>query len=174
MSFLDLYVVLLRATITSFAGLASLPAIQDALVLHRHVLTEAQLNEAVVITRSTPGAVGLYVVSVGYFVSGVSGAVAGWLALVTPAVMIVPLLHYAGRRLHHPRLQNLLKMVVVSSAALLFAAAFPLAKDALTGWFTYALAAIGLLLMFVTKIDIFWIILGSAILSVGMSVLAAS
>ncbi|MCE2576764.1 chromate transporter [Komagataeibacter sp. FNDCR2] len=170
MSFLELYAILLKATITTFAGLASLPAIQDALVLHHHVLTESQLNEAVVITRSTPGAVGLYVVSVGYFVSGFWGAVAGWLAMITPAVLILPLLHYAGRHLEHPRLRSLIRMVVISSAALLFAAAFPLAKEALTGWFTYGIAAVSLLLMFVTKVDIFWIILGSACLSIGMHV----
>jgi len=71
-----LYLVLLKGTVTAFAGLASLPVIQDALVFQYHVLTDKQLNEAVVITRSTPGPVGLYIVSVGYFVAGVPGAIA--------------------------------------------------------------------------------------------------
>jgi len=56
--------------VTAFAGLASLPVIQDSLVTQYHVLTNDQLNDAVVITRSSPGPVGLYVVSVGYFVAG--------------------------------------------------------------------------------------------------------
>jgi len=60
-----LYLLLLKGTVTAFAGLASLPVVQDALVIQHHVLTNEQLNEAVVITRSTPGPVGLYVVSVG-------------------------------------------------------------------------------------------------------------
>ena len=50
-----LYLLLLKGTMTAFAGLASLPVIQDLLVIHHHVLTDQQLNEAVVITRSTPG-----------------------------------------------------------------------------------------------------------------------
>jgi chromate transporter len=54
-----------------------LPVIHDSLVVQHHVLTDQQLNEAVVITRSTPGPVGLYIVSVGYFVAGLPGAVAG-------------------------------------------------------------------------------------------------
>ena len=82
-------------------GSASLPVIQDELVLQRHVLTDTQLNEAVVITRSTPGAVGLYIVSVGYFVAGVPGALAGWLAMITPALLIIPLVHFVGRRMEH-------------------------------------------------------------------------
>ena len=51
--------------LTSFAGLASLPVVGDELVVRRHVLTDEKLNEAVVITRSTPGPAGLYVVSAG-------------------------------------------------------------------------------------------------------------
>jgi chromate transport protein ChrA len=65
-----LYLLLLKGTITAFAGLASLPVIQESLVNHYHVLTNEELNEAVVITRSSPGPVGLYIVSVGYFAAG--------------------------------------------------------------------------------------------------------
>jgi len=102
MSIFLLYLLLLKGTITAFAGLASLPVIQDALVFQHHVLTDKQLNEAVVITRSTPGPVGLYIVSVGYFVAGVPGAIAGWLAMITPALLIIPLVHFAGRKIEHP------------------------------------------------------------------------
>lgn len=85
-----LYLLSLKGTTTAFAGLASLLVIQDELVIRRHVLTYMQLNEAVVVTRSTPGPVGLYIVSVGYFVAGVPGAIAGWLAMVTPAFLNYP------------------------------------------------------------------------------------
>ena len=90
-----LNLLLLKGTATAFAGLASLPVIYDALVTQFHVLTNEQLNEAVVITRSTPGPVGLYIVSVGYFVSGIPGAIVGWLAMITPALPIIPLVHFA-------------------------------------------------------------------------------
>ena len=78
-----LYLLLLKGTCTAFAGLASLPVIHDALVTQHGVLTEQQLNQAVVITRSSPGPVGLYIVSVRYFVAGIPGAIAGWLAMIT-------------------------------------------------------------------------------------------
>ncbi|UGY24375.1 hypothetical protein HU675_0041785 [Bradyrhizobium septentrionale] len=52
---LRLYLLLLKGTATAFAGLASLPVIQESLVNQYHVLTNEQLNEAVVITRSSPG-----------------------------------------------------------------------------------------------------------------------
>ena len=135
-----LYLVLLKATITSFAGLASLPVVRDELVVHQHVLTDEQLNEAVVITRSTPGPVGLYVVSVGYFAGGILGAIAGWLAMITPAVLILPLLHFAASKAEHPRLRSAMQAIVVASAGLLLAAAVPLGTSALTGPVTVLIA----------------------------------
>jgi chromate transporter len=98
MNIVLLYLLLLKGTVTAFAGLASLPVIQESLVNHYHVLTNEQLNEAVVITRSSPGPVGLYIVSVGYFAAGLPGAIAGWLAMITPALLIIPLVHFVGRR----------------------------------------------------------------------------
>lgn len=160
-----LYLLLLKGTITALAGLASLPVIQDTLVIQRHVLTTTQLNEAVVITRSTPGPVGLYIVSVGYFVAGLPGAIAGWLAMITPALLIIPLVHFAGRRIEHPRVKGVLETVVIASAGLLLAAAIPLARDALVDPVTIGIAVVSLLLLLTTKIDTLWIILGAAVIS---------
>lgn len=71
------------------------------------------------VTRTTPGPVGLYVVSVGCFVDGTPGAFAGWLAMVTRAVVIIPLIYYAGPRAQHPRVRGMIQMVVLASAGLL-------------------------------------------------------
>jgi chromate transporter len=171
MNIIVLYFLLLKGTITAFAGLASLPVIQDSLVIQHHVLTDQQLNEAVVITRSTPGPVGLYVVSVGYFVAGLSGAFAGWLAMVTPALLIIPLVHYVGRRMDHPRVKAILQTVVIASAGLLLAASIPLARDALTDWVAIMIAAVSLMLLLTTEIDTLWIILGAAMVSLSASAL---
>jgi chromate transporter len=160
-----LYLVLLKATVTAFAGLASLPVVHDELVAARHVLTDAQLNEALVVTRSTPGPAGLYVVSVGYFAGGIAGAVAGWLAMITPAVLIVPLLRFVGARTGHPRVQAILHSVLLASAGLLFAATLPLARAALTGPLTIGIAAAGFLALALRGLDTLWVIGGAALLS---------
>jgi chromate transporter len=160
-----LYLLLLKGTATALAGLASLPVIQDSLVFHYHVLTDKQLNEAVVITRSTPGPVGLYIVSVGYFVAGVPGAIAGWLAMITPALLIIPLVHFAGRKIDHPRVKGVLETVVIASAGLLLAASIPLAHDALTDPVTIGIAIVSLVLLLTTELDTLWIILGAAVIS---------
>jgi chromate transporter len=164
-----LYLLLLKGTCTAFAGLASLPVIHDTLVTQHGVLTEEQLNQAVVVTRSSPGPVGLYIVSVGYFVAGIPGAIAGWLAMITPAVIIIPLVHFSGRHIDHPRVRSVLQAVVIASAGLLVAASIPLARDALTDWVTIVIAAVSLVLLLTTELDTLWIILASAAVSLSAS-----
>ncbi len=160
-----LYLVLLKGTVTAFAGLASLPVIQESLVNHYHVLTNDQLNQAVVITRSSPGPVGLYIVSVGYFAAGLPGAIVGWLAMITPALLIIPLVHFVGRRMENPRVRSVLQTVVIASAGLLLAAAIPLGQAGLTGLVTFAIAAVCFVLLLTTKLDTLWMILAAALVS---------
>ena len=165
MNILVLYLILLKATVTTFSGLASLPLVRDELVLNRHVLTDEQLNSAVVITRSTPGPVGLYVVSVGYFAAGVPGAVAGWLAMSTPALAILLLLRFIGSRQEHPRIKQILESVVAASAGLLFSAAIPLARESLTDVITIAIAVVTVILMITKKVDSLIIIESAALIT---------
>ena len=160
-----LYVILLKGTVTAFAGLASLPVIQDALVIQHNVLTGQQLNEAVAITRSTPGPVGLYIVSVGYFVAGIPGAIAGWAAMATPSLLMIPLVHFVGRKMEHPRVKGVFHNVVIASAGLLLAASIPLARDALTDPVTIGIAVATVVSMLLTEVDTLWIVLGACALS---------
>jgi chromate transporter len=118
MKALILYALLLKATVSTFNGLASLPVLRNDLVTHRHLITDKQLDAAVVVNRLTPGPVGLYVVSVGYFADGYPGALAGLMALVTPALFIIPLLRFAGGRAEHPRVKGTIQAVVLASAGM--------------------------------------------------------
>jgi len=154
---------------TSFAGMTAISVIHDSLVVHHHVLTDAQIGEAIAISRSTPGPVGLYIVSIGYFVAGWPGAIAGWLALITPALCIIPLVHFVGARMEHPRVKAALETILIASAALLLAATIPLAQGALTSPVTIAIAVLGLAALSLTKIDTLWIIFAGALASLTAS-----
>ena len=115
---------------TSFAGMGSLPQIQEDFVQTRHAVTERQLSQAVLLGRATPGPIGAYVVAVGYFAGGWPGAVAGWLAMSTPALVAIPLLTAIQRWLHLPRIRAAVDGVVIASAALLVWSGVGLAIDA--------------------------------------------
>jgi chromate transporter len=90
-SLIGLYVLLLQAVAASFSGLGSVPVIRAALVDGSGLIADARLAEAVSLGYVTPGPLGIYVVTVGYWVAGVPGAVIAWAALATPALLVVPL-----------------------------------------------------------------------------------
>jgi chromate transport protein ChrA len=70
---------LLKATMTSFAGMGSLPQIRQDFVETRVRDSDQQLSQAVLVGRATIGPMGAYVVAVGYFAGGWPGAIAdGW------------------------------------------------------------------------------------------------
>ncbi|MGI8744884.1 MAG: chromate transporter [Bryobacteraceae bacterium] len=157
-----LYLLLLKATITSFSGLASLPVLRADLVVRYHVLTDRQLNTAVAAGRMGPGPNGNYVVSVGYFVDGVPGAIAGWLAMISPAFLVILLIRVIGARAEHPRAKSAIRAVLLAGAGLLLSAAVPLARDAITGPLPFAIASISFALIAFTRLDTIWVIAGAA------------
>lgn len=131
MTTLALYLVLLKATLFSFSGFGSLPQVREDLVVRHAVITDEQLSRAVLVARTTPGAMGVYVVSAGYEAKGFQGAAMGWLALATPALLVVPLMLVAGRVAAHPRAAGAINALILASAVLLVLSSGPLALDLL-------------------------------------------
>ncbi len=162
MNWVMLYLLLLKATLSSFSGLASLPILREDFVVKNHFLTDRQLNTALVIGRSTPGPKGLYVVAVGYYAGGYGGAFAAWLALVTPALLVIPMIEYAGRKADSPQVKSILRAVVLASAGISLSATLPLGADALHTPLSYGIAVVSMLVLVFTKLDTIWVILASA------------
>ncbi len=157
-----LYLLLLKASLTSFSGLGSLPMIRSDFVVERHALTDRQLNTAVVAGRTGPGPFGLYIVCVGYEVAGAPGAVAAFLALITPACLVLPMMYWFGKRADSPRARDAIRGLLLGSAGLLLAASVPLARDAITGPLTLAIVIGSFLVLSFTRLDSAWLMLGAA------------
>ena len=162
MNIFVLYFLLSKAVITSFSGMASLPMVRDDFVTKRHVLTDRQLNTAIVAGRTGPGPNGLYLVSVGYFAGGLPGAAAGLIALITPAFMIIPLMRWIGRYTNSPRIRGAIRAVILASAGLLMAASIPLTRDAVSGPLAIAVLGATFAVLTVTRIESWWVMLGAA------------
>jgi chromate transporter len=171
MKFLLLYLLFLKATLSSFSGLAALPIVRNDFVVKRHLLTDHQLNTALVVGRTTPGPKGLYLISVGYYVGSVLGGVAAWLAIVTPVLLVIPLLTFVRRKIEDERVKRSLRAVVVASAGVSLSATLPLSADALSSPWLYAIAAIGFVLLVVTKLDTLWVMLGAGVVSLSLTFL---
>jgi len=159
---LVLYLLLLKASVTSFSGLGSLPMVRNDFVEQRHLLTDHQLNMAVVAGRTGPGPFGLYLVCVAYLVGGVPGAVMGFLALITPAFLVIPLMRWIGARADIPRVRSAIRGLLLASAGLLLSSSVPLTQDAFTGVFSAILMVASFAVLTFTRIDSAWLMLGAA------------
>jgi chromate transporter len=169
MNLLLVYLLLVKATLTSYSGMTSLPIVRHDFVETRHVLTDRQLNAVVAVGRTTPGPIGLYITSGGYFAAGWPGAVAGSIAVMTPAFLIIPLLQFLGRRADRPRVKSAIQAVTLAAAGLILNVTAPLARDAIHGWVTGAIALASFLFLVLTRRDTIWVILGSALVGLGAS-----
>ena len=127
-----LYLVLLKATVLSFSGFGSLPQVREDLVARLGVVTDEQLNRSVLVARTTPGPMGTYVVAIGYEAAGTRGAVAGWLALATPAFLVIPLLFVIESFSKHARVIGGLSSLILASAVLLVLSCVPLTSELVT------------------------------------------
>jgi chromate transporter len=162
MNLLVLYLLLLKASVTSFSGMGSLPMVRNDFVVERHAFTDRQLNMAVVAGRTGPGPFGLYLVCVGYLAGGVGGAFMGFLALVTPAFLVIPLMRWIGARADIPRVRSAIRGLLLASAGLLVSSSVPLTMDAFTGAFSAALMTASFAVLTFTRIDSAWLMLGAA------------
>lgn len=172
MKLLVLYLLLLKASATSFSGMSSLPVLREDLVVRHEMLTDRELNLAVTAGRSGPGPNGLYVVSVGYLVAGIPGACAGWLAMVTPAFLVIPLVRVLGARSEHRRLRSAIRASSAASAGLMIAATLPLAREALADAFLATIAGASFVLFAFTAIESVWVIVASALIGLAGGVIA--
>jgi chromate transporter len=90
----------------------------------------------------------------------------GWLAMITPAFLIIPMLQFLGARAEHRRARAVARAVLFAGAGLMLSAAAPMARDAITGPLSLAIVAASLILVAITRLDSLWVMLGAAV--VGM------
>ena len=154
---LALYWLFLRAVLLSFSGFATVPLLREALVLHQGLLTDAQLNDAIVISQASPGPLGMYVVVVGYFVLGVPGAIAGALALATPAPLAIPIARLVLRG-QSSALQGACSGIVISSCALMVVTGARLIPEAGPSPAYLAVIVVGAAVLALTKLKPVWVI----------------
>ena len=162
MSALVLYLLLLKATASSFSGFASVPIVREDFVVRRAVLTDQQLNNAIAISQASPGPLGLYVVIVGYFVMGMTGATVGVVALASPAILAVPVAR-AVRRGRAAELRGACSGIVIASCALMIVTGLRLAPAAVPGVSLVILAATAFVILATTRIPPIAVITASAI-----------
>ena len=163
-----LYALLLKATVASFSGFASVPVVRDDLVVRRGVLSDDQLNAALAISQTSPGPLGLYVVVVGYFVAGMAGAAAGILALATPALLAVPLWKVV-RRGKADHVRGASSGIIIASSVLMAVTLLRLAPGTLPSPLLVIIAVIGFGGLALGRVSPVVVVAGAALASLAVA-----
>lgn len=157
MSLVELFELLLRAVTLSFSGFGSVPVVQEGLVRHGW-LTAEQLSSAIAISQVTPGPLGLYVVSVGYFVNGISGAVAGMVALGLPSLLSVWIEKVMALG-PAETLKRIAAAIIIAAAMLLIVAGIRSALTVAATPLPIVLAVTGTILIATNRVAPIWVVL---------------
>jgi chromate transporter len=86
----------------------------------------------------------------------------GFLALITPAFLVIPLMRWIGARADIPRVRSAIRGLLLASVGLLVSSSVPLTQDAFTGVFSAILIAASFAVLTYTRIDSAWVMLGAA------------
>jgi chromate transporter len=144
---LALFLVLLKDSALALGGLGALPQIRQDVVA-TGIVTDAQLVQALAIGRLSTGPSGLWIVSLGYQISGPLGAAIALVASSVPPLVILPATALARRWLLSVAFSGLVRGVALATAGLLCATGVSLIAPAgdLPSWWQVAvgIAAAGL------------------------------
>ena len=127
-------------------------------------LTDQQLLDAVAVGQFTPGPVFTTATFVGYILGGFPGALLATLAIFLPAFVFVAALNPLVPRLRRSATMSaLLDGVNVAAVGLMAAVLVVLARDALVDWYTVVLTAVAGGVLWRTKFNSAWIVLGGGL-----------
>ena len=117
MSSLLLFWAMLKASLLS-TGSGNIPILHEDL-LSRGWASEQQFAEALAIGQISPGPTGLWVISLGYLVDGVRGALLAVVAITVPPLLVL-LVHRLYRRIgHHPATDGFVRGLTLAVVGIL-------------------------------------------------------
>lgn len=122
---LPLFLVFLKAAALGLGGFGSLPVLREELIV-AGLATDEQLVQALAVGRLSTGPNGTYVVSLGYFVGGIGGAIAALAAMCIPPLVMVPAVALARARLLSGTFAGFIRGASLATAGLLLAIALAL------------------------------------------------
>ncbi len=169
----QLFLVFLKAGAFLFgSGYVLFAFLQNDLVHGLGVLSQDQLLDAIAVGQFTPGPVSTTATFIGYVLGGIPGAVVATVAMFLPAFVFVGAVTPIARRVRDRVWTGaLLDGVTAAALGLMAGVTVQLAGDAFVDPFTVALAVVAGILLWRTRLNTAWMVLGGAVLGLAADVL---
>jgi chromate transporter len=107
------FLLALKASLFSTGGLGNVPSLHTDL-LARGWATERAFAESLAVGQVSPGPNGLWVVSLGYLLGGVGGALGALVAICLPPFLILAVDRLYRRVQHHPAVEGFVRGLALS------------------------------------------------------------
>lgn len=163
----DLSALMLKVDLFAFGGgYASVPLMLHEVVGVRHWMNSRVFMDGIALGQVTPGPIVITATFVGFLLKGLPGALVGTVSVFTPSLIILlVIVPYFDRLQHNPYLQRALRGALVSFVGLLLAVTIEFGITA--HWSILSiLLAIAAFIALRLKVDILWVVLAGAALSV--------
>jgi chromate transporter len=162
---LDLTRVFVVLSVFGFGGgNAIIPQMHHDVVDHFHWITSPQFSQYFALARLAPGPTTTMSALVGYAVDGLPGAIVATAGVFVPALIIATVVGSLYFRLgDHPVRQIVSRAIGPIVMGLVWAGAWTIAKGAVIGWLTAAVALVIFVLTLRTKINASLMILGAGL-----------
>ncbi len=168
MSLFELFLVFLKAVMLSSGGLQALPILLDDLTVQRSVLTYGDFATAVAIGRIAPGPNGLFVISIGYYIAGLAGALVGAIALMLPPLLAIGLVRAHRRLANRPWVMGMTRGIAAASIGLLTALGYNFTVPLLPQPASVAIMLLALVVLIVLRADALLVLGGGALIAVSL------
>lgn len=139
-----MFLLFLKAAALSFGGLGSLPILHQDLI--ERGISENLFGQALAVGRLSPGPNGLYMVSLGYQIGGLSGAAAATLAMLIPPFTILAVILWYMRVAHLKRTDHAMLMLSFAVTGLLGYTSWEIVAGSATNALEWAAGGIGFVL----------------------------
>jgi len=146
------------------SGYVLIAFLEGGLVNELEWLTQQQLLDAIAVGQFTPGPVLTTATFIGYVLGGWPGAAVATACIFLPSFLFVAILHPLVAKLRESAWSAaFLDAVNAAAVALMAAVTVELGQATLVSWQAVAIAGAAAALLFTTKVNPAWLILGSAI-----------
>jgi chromate transporter len=163
----DLAVLMFRIDLLAFGGgFASVPLMLHEVVQVRHWIDSETFMNGIVLGQVTPGPIVITATFVGYLVGGLLSGVVATISIFLPSfIVLVGVWPYFDRLRMSLSFHKVIRGVLCSFVGLLLTVTIRFAWD--VPWdISRALLAASALVALLLKVDILWVVLGGAVLSV--------
>jgi chromate transporter len=124
-----IFLAVFLASLLGFGGLGSLPVLRGQLT-SAGFAADPLLLHSLAVGNISPGPNGLYLIAVGYFVGGYTGAGVACVALLLPPLLVLVLERLRDRLIHLRRFRSTLRSLGLAVVALLATSSGSLALQA--------------------------------------------